>query len=90
VSLQGCYGKMSLTRKVYKLNGEVSDKYLRSFLTWVFVLAPVYAASVPADFMMDRRVATVIWRRQLSEYIPKFFFSTVCIFTVTGAIFHIS
>ncbi|HBG04897.1 MAG: hypothetical protein A2075_01785 [Geobacteraceae bacterium GWC2_58_44] len=52
VSLQGCYGKMSLTRKVYKLNGEVSDKYLRSFVTWVFVLAPVYTASVLADFIL--------------------------------------
>lgn len=52
VSLQGCYGKMALTKKVYRLNGEVSDKYLRSLVTWIFVLAPVYTASVLADFIL--------------------------------------
>lgn len=52
ISLPGCYGKMALTRKVYNLNGEVSDKYLRSFVTWIFVLAPVYAASMLADFIL--------------------------------------
>jgi uncharacterized protein DUF3332 len=52
VSLQGCYGKMALTKKVYRINGEVSDKYLRSLVTWVFVLAPVYAVSALADFVL--------------------------------------
>jgi hypothetical protein len=52
VSLQGCYGKMALTKKVYKVNGEVSDKYLRSLVTWIFVLAPVYAVSALADFIL--------------------------------------
>jgi hypothetical protein len=52
VSLQGCYGKMSLTKKVYKLNGDISDKHLRSFVTWIFVLAPVYTATVLADFIL--------------------------------------
>ena len=52
VSLQGCYGKMALTKKVYKLNGEVSDKYLRSLVTWVFVIVPVYGVSALADFVL--------------------------------------
>lgn len=52
VSLQGCYGKMALTRKVYGVNSEVKDKYLRTLVSWVFVIAPVYMASVLADFIL--------------------------------------
>ena len=52
VSLQGCYGKMALTKKVYKINGEVSDKYLRSLVTWVLVIVPVYEVSALADFVL--------------------------------------
>jgi hypothetical protein len=52
VSLQGCYGKMALTRKVYHVNGEISDKFVRSLVTWAFVIAPVYAVSVLADFIL--------------------------------------
>jgi hypothetical protein len=52
VSLQGCYGKMALTRKVYQVNGEVHDKYLRSLVTWVFIIVPVYGVSALADFIL--------------------------------------
>ena len=51
-SLQGCYGKFSLTRKVYALNGEVRDKFLRSGLTWVFLIVPVYGIAGLADFVV--------------------------------------
>lgn len=51
-SLAGCYGKFALTKKVYALNGEVKDKYLRSLVTWVFVIVPVYGVSALADFIL--------------------------------------
>lgn len=52
VSLQGCYGKMALTRKVYQMNGEISDKYVRSAVTWAFIIIPVYGISALADFIV--------------------------------------
>jgi len=52
VSLQGCYGKMALTRKVYQVNGQVSEKHLRSLVTWAFILVPVYGISALADFIV--------------------------------------
>ncbi|MBU5635971.1 DUF3332 domain-containing protein [Geomonas sp. Red69] len=52
VSLQGCYGKMALTRKVYQVNGEVGDKYLRSLVTWVFIIVPVYGIAALVDFVL--------------------------------------
>ena len=50
-SLQGCYGKFALTRKVYALNGQVQDKFLRSGLTWVFLIVPVYGLAGFVDFV---------------------------------------
>jgi hypothetical protein len=52
VSLQGCYGKMALTKKVYRVNGEISDKYLRSAVTWAFIIVPVYGVSALVDFVV--------------------------------------
>ncbi|MBJ6724221.1 DUF3332 domain-containing protein [Geomesophilobacter sediminis] len=51
-SLQGCYGKMALTRKVYRINGEVQNKYLRSLVSWVFIIVPVYGVSALVDFIV--------------------------------------
>lgn len=51
-SLQACYGKFALTRKVYALNGEVHDKFLRSGLTWAFLIVPVYGIVGLADFVV--------------------------------------
>lgn len=51
-SLQGCYGKFALTRKVYTMNGQVGDKFLRSGLTWVFLIVPVYGIAGLADFVV--------------------------------------
>ncbi|MBJ6752589.1 DUF3332 domain-containing protein [Geomonas anaerohicana] len=52
VSLQGCYGKMALTKKVYQVNGQVSDKFLRSLVTWAFIIVPVYQVSALVDFVV--------------------------------------
>lgn len=51
-SIQGCYGKFALTRKLYAVNGEVSDKFLRSGLTWVFLFFPVYGVVGLADLIV--------------------------------------
>jgi hypothetical protein len=34
----GCYGKFQLTRNLYEINKSVEDKYLRSAVTWLFVI----------------------------------------------------
>jgi hypothetical protein len=52
VSMQGCYGKMALTKKVYNVNGQVSDKFLRSLVTWAFIIVPVYQVSALVDFVL--------------------------------------
>jgi hypothetical protein len=51
-SLSGCYGKFALTRKIYAVNGEVKEKYLRSLVTWAFIIAPVYGVAALADFIL--------------------------------------
>lgn len=51
-SLQGCYGKFGLTKKVYRINGEIGDKYLRSLVTWVFIIVPVYGVAALVDFVL--------------------------------------
>jgi len=52
LSLQGCYGKMALTRKVYALNGSIQDKFVRSLVTWAFIIVPVYGISALVDFVL--------------------------------------
>jgi hypothetical protein len=52
LTLQGCYGKMALTKKVYAVNGEVNDKFVRSLVTWVFIIVPVYGVSALADLVL--------------------------------------
>lgn len=34
----GCFGKFQLTRSLYEANKSVEDKYLRSAVTWLFVI----------------------------------------------------
>ena len=55
-SLQSCYGKFALTRKLYNVNGQVNNKFLRSGLTWVFLIAPVYGVVGLVDFVVFNTV----------------------------------
>jgi hypothetical protein len=48
----GCFGKFALVRKVYGFNASVGDKFLRSLVTWVFVIVPVYSLSTLVDFVI--------------------------------------
>ena len=44
-TLQGCYGSFNLTKKVYKFNGSVGDKWLKSLLFVAMCIVPVYELS---------------------------------------------
>lgn len=48
----GCYGKFQLTRKVYEINSQVKDKFLRSATTWAFIIIPVYGVAALLDFVL--------------------------------------
>jgi hypothetical protein len=45
----GCFGKFQLTRMIYDLNKSVEDKYVRSAVTWAFLIVPVYGFSAFLD-----------------------------------------
>ncbi|NVN99640.1 MAG: DUF3332 family protein [Geobacteraceae bacterium] len=49
LTLNGCYGKFALTRKLYTANGQIEDKFLRSGLTGLLLIVPVYGAAAIAD-----------------------------------------
>jgi hypothetical protein len=42
VNISGCYGKFSLTKKLYTWNGTVGDKWVNSIVMWVLFIVPVY------------------------------------------------
>lgn len=44
----GCFGKFQMTRNLYELNKSVKDQYLRSAVTWIFVIP--YALTGFLDF----------------------------------------
>jgi len=44
----GCFGKFQMTRNLYDLNKSVKDQYLRSAVTWLFVIP--YALTAFLDF----------------------------------------
>lgn len=53
VVFSGCYGKFALTRKVYEINGTITDnKFVHSLITWVFLILPVYSIAGFADFVV--------------------------------------
>jgi hypothetical protein len=38
----GCYGSFALTKKIYKWNGSLGNKFVNSIVFWVFNIIPVY------------------------------------------------
>lgn len=75
VSLQGCYGKMALTRKVYNVNGQVGDKFLRSLVTWVFIIVPVYGISALVDFVVFNTIEFWSGRNPVAQGEKDFMYS---------------
>ena len=47
-----CYGRFQLVRNVYEANTSVKDKYVRSGVTWLFVIIPVYGLAGLVDFLV--------------------------------------
>ncbi|MGH7377087.1 MAG: DUF3332 family protein [Candidatus Methylomirabilales bacterium] len=47
-----CYGRFQLVRNVYEANSSVKDKYVRSAVTWLFVVVPVYGLAGLVDFLV--------------------------------------
>lgn len=47
-----CYGRFQLVRNVYEANTSVKDKYVRSAVTWLFVIVPVYGLAGLVDFLV--------------------------------------
>lgn len=46
----GCFGKFMLTKKLYKWNSEVGDKWMNSMVMWIFFIIPVYEVVGFVDF----------------------------------------
>jgi hypothetical protein len=46
----GCFGKFQLTRKLYDINQSIDEKYVRSAVTWLFVIP--YAITGLLDFIV--------------------------------------
>ncbi|WP_298431890.1 DUF3332 family protein [Geobacter sp.] len=51
-TLGGCFGRFALVRKIYQVNSQVNDKYVRSLVTWAFIIIPVYQVSGLVDFLV--------------------------------------
>jgi hypothetical protein len=45
----GCYGSFQLTKKLYKWNGSIGDKWVHSAIFWVFNIIPVYSVCAFVD-----------------------------------------
>ncbi len=49
-TMQSCYGKFALTRKIYTWNGSVTDnKFINNFVFWAFNIIPVYGIGGMVD-----------------------------------------
>jgi len=50
--MMNCYGRFTLTRTVYDLNGRVATRLLRQVVFWVFALVGVYGIAILADVVV--------------------------------------
>lgn len=49
LSATGCYGSFTLTKRLYKWNGTVGNKFVQSGVMWVLAILPVYAGATFID-----------------------------------------
>lgn len=73
--LAGCYGKFQLTRKVYEINSQVKDKFLRSATTWAFVIIPVYGVAALLDFVLFNTVEFWTGKNPIASGEKEFFYA---------------
>ncbi len=73
--LSGCYGKFNLTRKVYNINGSVDNKFLRSAVTWAFIIIPVYGIAALLDFILFNTIEFWTGSNPIAEGEKEFFYA---------------
>ncbi|MCX7990907.1 MAG: DUF3332 domain-containing protein [Proteobacteria bacterium] len=74
-NVYGCFGKFNLTRKVYDINSKVSDKFLRSAVTWAFIIIPVYGISALLDFVLFNTIEFWTGKNPIAEKEKEFFYA---------------
>jgi hypothetical protein len=53
VSVSGCFGKFSLTKKVYRWNdGISSNKFVKTIVMWALCVLPVYEIATSIDLIL--------------------------------------
>ncbi len=45
----GCYGKFALTKKLHGWNGTLGNKFVNTFVFWLFLIIPVYGVCTFVD-----------------------------------------
>lgn len=73
--ITGCYGKFQLTRKVYEINSQVKDKFLRSATTWAFIIIPVYGVAALLDFVLFNTVEFWTGKNPIAMGEKEFFYA---------------
>jgi len=48
----GCYGSFALTKKIYKWNGSLGNKWVKSIVFWVLEIVPVYEVCAWVDVVV--------------------------------------
>ncbi len=74
-SVYGCFGKFNLTRKVYDINAKVGDKFLRSAVTWAFIIIPVYGIAAFLDFVLFNTIEFWTGSNPVAEKEKEFFYA---------------
>jgi Domain of unknown function (DUF3332) len=47
-----CYGSFGLTKKIYKWNGTLGNKFVGSLVFWILIVLPVYEVALVADYFV--------------------------------------
>jgi hypothetical protein len=47
-----CYGSFSLTKKLYKWNGTLGNKFVGALVFWILIVLPVYEVTLVADYFV--------------------------------------
>jgi Domain of unknown function (DUF3332) len=67
----GCYGSFALTKKLYEFNGAVQDRFVRSIVTAVMILLPVYWFGGAVDWVLFNTIEFWTGKNPMTEEIIK-------------------
>ena len=51
-TLSGCYGQFAVTKGLYKWNGSIQNRFVKSLVFWAFIIVPAYALCSLGDFLI--------------------------------------